>query len=397
MDGWHTAPSPAAGAARRESERKRIVKNRKRTVRHRRRATVTAAAIALLAGVLLAPSSALAFEKGFWGPTTKNGVNQFPIYKDLGVTLYQTALPWASIAPTRPANPRDPADPAYQWPADVDFALQQSRANNMKVLLMLVGSPPWANGGRSQLWAPTNPSDFADFASAAAKRYPTVRMWMIWGEPTQPQRFMPFVAQKKLGQALTPRQKEAPRRYARILDASYGALKAVNRRNLVVGGNTSSTGEIRPIRWIQNLKLANGRPPRMDLYGHNPFSYRNPDLKNPQSDLELVDFSDLARFKKKIAKYLARPRNKSNIRIFLSEFAVPTDKPDQEFNFYVTRAVQAKWLRNGFRVARQVGAYGLGWIHLYDDAPDPTRQVIQSGLLTWDGQRKPGYFAFKNG
>ena len=45
-------------------------------------------------------------------------------------------------------------------------------------------APGWANGGRSPIWAPKNPKDFADFLFAASKRYPTIRRWMIWGEPS---------------------------------------------------------------------------------------------------------------------------------------------------------------------------------------------------------------------
>jgi hypothetical protein len=356
------------------------------------------AAVGLLASVLAVPAPAAAFQKGFWGPATVNGVSQFPIYRDLGVTLYQTAVPWSSVAPTRPANPRDPADPAYHWSPDIDLAIQQATANHMRVLLMLVGAPPWANGGHPSNYAPTRPQDFADFARAAARRYPAVRHWMIWGEPTRMPNFLPFVAQKRRGRALTGAEQRAPHRYARLLDAAYGALKAVSPRNLVIGGNTYTTGDIPPVRWIQNLKLPNGRPARMDLYGHNPFSYRGPDLAKAQSGPDTVDFSDLGRFDRKVARYLGRPRHK-RIRLFLSEFTVPTDKPDAEFNFHVTRAVQAKWIDQGFKVARAVGAYGLGWIHLYDDEPDATgrRAVVQGGLIAADGQKKQGYAAFKRG
>jgi hypothetical protein len=366
------------------------------TARKPRRLGAILATVGVIAGCALgaAPASAVV-QKGFWGPTSVNGVSQFPIYKDLGVTVYQMPLNWAQVAPTRPAAARNASDPAYRWPADVDFALQQAAQYQMRVMLMIVGSPGWANGGRGANYAPTRDADFADFSAAAARRYPNVRLWMVWGEPMRIPNFMPMVAQRKLGQQLTARQKQGPRRYARILDAAYGALKGANRRNLVIGGNSYTTGDIRPVRWIQNLKLPNGRPPRMDLYGHNPFSYRGPDLKKPQSDLELVDFSDLGRFNRQVDRYLGRPRHK-RLRLFLSEFTVPTDAPDKEFNFYVTRSLQAKWIRDGFKVARQVNAYALGWIHLRDDPPNGAAAIVRGGLLTSDGQKKPGYLAFKS-
>jgi hypothetical protein len=49
------------------------------------------------------------------------------------------------------------------------------------------------------------------------------------------------------------------------MDAAYGALKQVSRRNLVIGGSTYTTGDIDTQQWIQNLRLPDGRPP---AHGH---------------------------------------------------------------------------------------------------------------------------------
>lgn len=361
----------------------------------RRRTGLVALSCCLLLIALGAPAARAAIlEKGFWGPVAVDGESQFPLYEQLGVTIYQTSLSWASVAPTRPASAREPTDAAYRWPAEIDEAIAQARARGMKVLIMLIRTPPWANGGRSSEYAPDRAADFADFARAAARRYPGVRHWMIWGEPSRSNNFKPFV-QQPLGTRLTPAQRRAPRRYARLLDAAYGQLKAERRSNLVIGGNTYVTGEVRPPDWVRSMRLPNGRPPRMDLYGHNPFSFRNPDLRNPPSTQDLVDFSDLGRFDRQIQRDLRRPRSK-RIRLFLSEFTIPT-APDSEFNFYVSRKTQAKWITNAFKVARKVNAAGLGWIHLYDDPPVPGQTSINGGLLTYDGRRKPGFYAFMRG
>ena len=361
----------------------------------RRRRGYVALSCCLLLIALGAPAArAAALEKGFWGPVAVDGVSQFPLYEQLGVTIYQTSLSWESVAPTRPASAREPTDAAYRWPAEIDEAIAQARARGMKVLIMLIRTPPWANGGRSGEYAPDRAADFADFARAAARRYPGVRHWMIWGEPSRSNNFKPFV-QQPLGTRLTPAQRRAPRRYARLLDAAYGQLKAERRSNLVIGGNTYVTGEVRPPDWVRSMRLPDGRPPRMDLYGHNPFSFRNPDLRNPPSTQDLVDFSDLGRFDRQIQRDLRRPRSK-RIRLFLSEFTIPT-APDSEFNFYVSRKTQAKWITNAFKVARKVNAAGLGWIHLYDGPPVPGQTSVNGGLLTHDGRRKPGFYAFMRG
>jgi hypothetical protein len=334
-------------------------------------------------------------EKGFWGPAQVDGVSQFPIYQDLGVTLYQTTLSWADVAPARPADERDPADPAYRWPAEVDYAIREAEQHGLRVLLMLISAPRWANGGKTPEYAPKRPQDFADFARAAARRYPSVRHWMIWGEPSRSNNFKPFVKQP-LGTKITTAQKRAPRRYARLLDAAYGALKAQRRSNVVIGGNTYVTGEVRPGDWMRAMRLPSGRPPRMSLYGHNPFGYRNPDLRNPPSKRGLVDFSDLGRFDKELQRDLGKPLGKP-IKLFLSEFTVAT-AADSEFNFFVSLKTQAKWIRSAFRVARQLeNVVGLGWVHLYDDQPIPGEPVVNGGLIGADGKPKPGYYAFQRG
>ena len=94
---------------------------------------------------------------------------------------------------------------------------------------------------------------------------------MIWGEPTRRFNFKPLIPETR-DRPLTRRMKKAPHHYARILDAAYGALKRRSRRNIVIGGNSFTTGDVSPLNWIRNLRLPNGKPPRLDLYGHNPFS-----------------------------------------------------------------------------------------------------------------------------
>jgi hypothetical protein len=364
------------------------------TTRLRRKLALATLGCLLLAAATAPAASAYRLQKGMWGPTQIDGVSQFPLYEKLGVTIFQTGLSWETIAPTRPANPTDPNDPAYTWPTDIDRVIAEARRHRMSVLLLLANTPAWANGGRTPEWAPSRPQDFAAFARAASRRYPAVRRWMIWGEPSRANNFKPLEVQP-LGSRITRSQARAPRRYARLLDAAYGALKAQRRSNLVIGGNTYTTGDIRPIDWARNLKLPNGRPPRMDLYGHNPFSFRTPNLRNPPSVQNLVDLSDLARFDRQIQRDLGKPRRK-RIRLFLSEFTIPTG-PDSEFNFHVTPRLQADWITRAFRIARKVRADGLGWIHLRDDPPVIGGTTIRGGLLTYDGRRKPGFYAFMRG
>jgi hypothetical protein len=331
-----------------------------------------------------------------WGPYDAKA---FETYDDLGAGLYEITINWARIAPDKPASPTDPTDPAYQWTYPVDLAVANAQKHGIEVVLAVTGAPGWANGGRPWRWAPKNPQDYADFVTAAAKRWPEVNHWQIWGEPVRRENFMPLPPQV-YGLELTRAQRRGPELYARILDAAYVALKAVSPANLVIGGNTYSGGDIRPLAFIKALRLPNGRPPRMDLYGHNPFGYRRPDLSKDliKPGSGVVDFCDLDVLATYVDKYLSRAgRNKHRIKLFLAEYFVPTDHHNWEFNYWVSRKTAANWLKAAFAITSSwKRIYTLGWFDLYDEAPDGKGTEVNRGLLTYDGVRKPAYYVFKN-
>jgi hypothetical protein len=260
----------------------------------------------------------------------------------------------------------------------------------MQVALQIIGAPRWANGNRPPKWIPHRLRDYANFAIAASRRYPSVHLWMIWGEPSRSNNFRPLTPARPF-RRLTGKQLIAPHLYARLLNTAYKALKGVTPRNLVIGGMTDAAASITTPQWIENMRLPDGRPPPMDMYGHNPFSARAPNLANPPSPDEQIDFSDLGRLHELVDRNLGRAGN-PELPLFLSEWTIPT-AVDNEFNFFVDPRVQAAWITDGLRIA--AGApwiYALGWIHLYDEPPQSA-----GGLIRSSGQKKPGYFAWRSG
>ncbi len=358
-----------------------------------RRILVAVVLVCALMGWATAASALGSDTKAFWGPLTFNGRSAFPIYHDLGVRIFEMSLDWRTTATRRPQHPLNPRDPAYRWPAAINVAIRQAAQYHMRILLQVNKTPGWANGHRAGKWAPRRPVDLANFLAAAAHRYPSVHLWMIWGEPSRRPNFAPLTPAPPGAQTLSPKQAAAPHRYAQMLDAAYGALKQVNSGNLVIGGDTYTTGDISTREWIENLRLPNGRPPRMDLYGHNPFSFRAPDLANPPSPDDEVDFSDLGRLSRLVNRNLASRGH--HIRLFLSEWTIPTSPGDIQFNFWVDPSVAAQWIADAFKIARtHAFIYALGWVNLADDLPG---QGTRGGLLEHNGQPKPGYYAFKAG
>ena len=345
--------------------------------------------VLLLAAVVLQPGPAEArTAKAIWGPTRMpDGSSAFPVYRDLGVDVFQIQLVWDRVAPTRPARPTRPGDRAYVWPESVDEAVRMGRRYGIDVALMVKGSPPWANGGRSTQWSPA-PAHYARFLKAASRRYRYVRRWMIWGETNRAAVFQP----------VPPNSRTGPRTYARLLDAAYVALKRRSRRNIVIGGMTFSFGEVYPSKWIRWMRLPSGRPPRLDWYGHNPFSRRAPDIRltdNPQFPGSR-DVSDADTFAREVHRaYRRGPRfRRHGPPLWLSEFTVSSDRPNRAFTLAVSRLDQALWLREAFSIAKRVRAAGLGWFNLYDE-PLTTPGGLTTGLMTYEGLRKPAYTTYK--
>jgi hypothetical protein len=352
----------------------------------RRLIVILTLASALLIGA--SPASARVI-KAMWGPVAlSNGQPAGPVYTDLGVEELQLFVNWNLVAPTKPADPRNPNDPAYQWGPEIDAAIAQGKANGFRVDLQIQRSPTWANGGHSDRWAPTNPKDFADFAYAAAKRYPTVRRWLIWGEPSRAPNWQP----------LPPDKPTAPRRYARLLDATYGQLKRANPRNVVVGGMTFTVGDVKPGDWVRWMRLPNGKPPRLDMWGHNPFSTRIPDLSDGLLGPKLYDFSDIDQLHRDVDKVYRRAYpsrfRRSGPKIWVTEFTIQTDHGSREFNFFVSKATQAKWVAAAYREANKTNYIaGLGWLGLVDDPVAPYNRT--TGLMTYELAKKPAYVAYK--
>lgn len=331
---------------------------------------------------LLPCSRADAVTKAMWGPLDlPDGRSAFPTYQDLGVDVLQMQLLWRDVAPTQPQSPRDPADPAYRWPSTFQRAIDEGRGAGVRIALMVRASPPWANGGRKSKWAP-NTKDFADFLVAASRRYPSVRYWMMWGEPTR--NFRPMPTNSPTG----------PRAYAKVADAGYAALKGVSRDNIVIGGMTFTVGSIPPSDFVRWMRLPSGRPPRLDLFGHNPFSVRFPDLRKRPYDPSVRDFSDLDTFHAEISRVYRSARMRVPA-FWLSEYNVSSDRANRAFYFFVSRSEQARWLTRAYSIARRTKwIRGLGWYTLVDESP-AVPGSLTVGLLGSDGTPKPSYGAYR--
>ena len=170
-------------------------------------------------GIFISASPAAlgaSFEKAIWGPSELPAGNvncPTPRSTLLGIPRLQgtwsrsrsssrfTGTKWRRSVPS---NPRDPSDPAYDW-GPVDEVVSEAwryRSGPRRPRPARAGLGEWR---QSPIWAPEDPEDFADFAYvAASKRYPTIRRWMIWGEPRRAENFQPCDAARQKALVSTP-------------------------------------------------------------------------------------------------------------------------------------------------------------------------------------------------
>ena len=290
----------------------------------------------------------------------------------MGTRIVRFTLRWDEIAPTKPATPTDPSDPAYDWSAD-DAVLAALHAHKIAVLVQLLGTPRWANGGRASYYAPSSPATFGSFATAAARRYPWVRKWLIWNEPNQARWLRPTT----------------PAVYtSRLLNPAYAAIHAAIPGAQVAGGGTApraSTGGRSPVAWLLGLHKAHAR---LDAYAHNPYPL-DPKRESPLSGgcatCATITMATIGKLVSLVTGNFPRAR------IWLTEYGYQTNPPDRLLG--VSAAQQARYVGEGAYAAYRTPRVDLLIHFLYRDEPDVSR--FQSGLLTLGNKEKPAYAAFE--
>jgi hypothetical protein len=347
--------------------------------------------LALLAVAALAPPAGLAAERmwiGFHDDPSFRWVSdratRIESAASEGATVMRLLVHWNQAAPRRPAVASDPFDPAYKL-NDLDEAIRTAQESDMEVVLTLVGTPRWANGGRGTNVMPRRVTDFTAFAEAIASRYsgrydgyPFVRFWTVWNEPN-------------LQLFLTPQfdasgRSVAPRNYARLFVAAYEGIKAANPRALVAMGETSARGTdnprgIRPThspgRFVEELARANPGL-RFDAWSHHPYPF-TPNLSPSQKvRWPNVTLGSLPTLHAKLRTLFHR----KSVPIWITEYGHET-KPQDAFG--ISYAKQAAYVRQAIGVARSHPFVTMFvWFVYQDDAGQPW----DSGLYTQTGAAK---------
>jgi hypothetical protein len=321
----------------------------------------------------------------------------FDMLKQLRVQIVRINLNWNDVAPRRPLHAQDPADPAYDWKI-YDRAIRYAAQNGMRVMLTILWTPRWANGGRARNVPPRNFNDLRNFAYAAASRYsgryipntddfdeiylPAVKHWLAWNEPNNPN----WLQQVSGGRFVSPRS------YARICTAIWQGVHFTNFAGERVGcgatgprGNNQARGDrpsMTPIDFMRLTRRAGLR--NLDAYAHHPYYGKPSETPTSRPRGRAVTLGNMNTLISLVNQLWGRKR------IWITEYGWQTP-PDRLFG--VSFARQAAYVRQSYAIARanpRIDAFV--WFMLRDDTN--IGLGWQSGFLTASGRRKPAFSVF---
>jgi hypothetical protein len=334
--------------------------------------------------------------------TLDQSANSFPVLKSLHVQIVRMTLTWGGpggVANKRPDHPADPADPAYDW-GRYDEAIERATDEGIAVLLTIVGTPAWANGGKGAQHAPTSASALRAFAFAAAERYsgtfldtssgkvlPRVSFWLAWNEPNNPVFLRPQFTRVNGKWRMA-----APVAYAHICNAVYRGIHAAGGPERVACGATAPRGgnnpasarpSITPLAFLRAAKKGGLRT--FDAWAHHPY-YGNPGESPTARNLTggAVELGNIGALVSTVTRLYG------NKPIWITEYGYQTRPPDDFFG--VSWKKQAAYLREAYDIAKANPRIELfTWFLLRDN---PNLASWQSGLITVDGRKKPAFGVF---
>jgi hypothetical protein len=349
---------------------------------------------------------------GIFDPAFLNGesvaVGAFDRSRASGSAVVRVQISWPSTALQEPANPSDPQDAAYRWSGS-DLAVREARARGLRVILSFSGAPAWAEGRNrpsriaAGAWKP-DVRAIGDFARALARRYRgQVQDFQLWNEPNLdkylapqwikigPHRYKPF----------------APGHYRKMLNAAYGAIKAVSSGNRLITAGTAPYGDPQPgggrtmpARFWRGVlcldprltKTPCARPAHFDVLAHHPYAVGGPRRRALNADdVAVPDMGKLTR----ILAAARRHRTALPARakpLWVTEISWDSDPPDP---YGVPAKRHAAWLSDALYTLWKQHVRTVLWFRVVDQAPIPSYATTnQSGLYLRDGTPKLAQKAF---
>ncbi len=341
-------------------------------IRHRLRlALLTGLACACLSASGAAPAHATEAginAVGTWGGPAAEQAST------LGVGWVRSFVRWDQIEPAGPGR----------WDAGqisaIDDLVDTARARNVKVLVVVLGAPSWANGSSDAFVPPRDPSDFGRFLGAMAARYKgRIAAWEIWNEPDDAQFWHGHVSAAA---------------YAPLLRSAHHSIKDADPAALVLAA--ASTGNDYP--FLEDLYAAGAGESFDGVASHTDTAclITSPDVYYRENG-RVGRFSFLG-FRETHA--VLASHGHGDRPIFLTEIGWSATRLPCERGASagkkaagVSEAQQAAYLRLAYRC---LSFYPYVRAALWFSARDVSAhdsELGRYGLMRWDGSHRPAWDA----
>ena len=312
----------------------------------------------------------------------------------LGASRIRVNVTWRSVLPPEQSNsPFPPFRPEWRW-EPYDQLIDAAAAHGIRVQLTLTGPAPAFGSGMGKVGVHSpRPDRFAQFAAAAARHFRgRVDRYAIWNEPNYRGWLQPVSGAAQI--------------YRGLYLSGYRAIKSVDRRALVLFGETSPYRirgrAIAPLKFIRDVlcvskdyKTRMCPALRIDAVAHHPYDFtvapnkprRNPDDVTMGSLERLTSALDLMQ----AIGAIRTPRKKQLLQVYLTEygyFAIGRRKrPD---------SVRARWLKQAFDIAaKNPRVNQMLQYQLLPPEPDGNNTYWDTSILTGTGFPRAPYYALR--
>ncbi|HEX8742267.1 MAG TPA: hypothetical protein VF712_03955 [Thermoleophilaceae bacterium] len=352
----------------------------------------------------------------------------------MGVDMIRTVINWDRLAPA-PAQAAVPAgidlsDPASYAPHDwdpFDLLVREATARGIQIHGNPAGATPaWGSACAVNLYRACLPKPelFKQFVAAVARRYdgtyldentgtvlPAIRTWSLWNEPN----INSWLNPQTVGTGKRQRR-TAARIYRDLFFAGSDALKAGGHASdTILLGETAPIGappkRTAPVQFYRDLfcidargrrlrgegakKLgcAKPRPFKATAVSHHPYvKGAGPPLPKKLTE-GAASVGTMDELKRVLRQAAAQKMIRRKVPIWITEFGVSTNPPDQKYGVSLSRAAaylnqvdRYMWLDPQVRSVSQFE---------YEDDTGLTPPTFQTGLRYGNGVAKPGLQAYR--
>ncbi len=282
---------------------------------------------------------------------------EFQIMAQTGIKWLRTEFAWADMEWIQGA-----------WTFDAwDRIVNKAQQYGIKILGILMSSPPWANGGNWWNYPPTDMNAWRNYVSVVTSRYSgKVAAWEIWNEPNIPQFWAPWPDVTN---------------YTNLLKASSTVIRTTDPGATIVMAGMAGFGAD-----FMDAAFKQGAADYIDAIAYHPYpqtmSQNNP---NPQESTSRYLLEVL---KGGLAQYTSRP-----IQIWITEIGWTTSSPQPPG---VDPDTQANYMLRGLTNYADTDVDKVFYFSLEDPQPSQASEDNEYGLMKNDLSAKPSLSYFRN-